>query len=125
MGLLSNILGNAGVVEQDKLRSNYGRLLTDEEDFEIGFNVFRDVFLFTNKRLIVVDTQGMTGKKRQYLSIPYAKITRYSIETAGHFDLDAELKIWIGSDPDPLSRRFNKKVNIYDVQAVLSRHVLS
>jgi len=125
MGLLSNILGNAGVVEPEKLKADYGRLLTEGEEIEVGFSVFRDTFIFTNKRLILVDVQGITGQKIDYLSIPYGKITKFSIETAGSFDLDAELKIWIGSDPTPVSKKFNKKVNIYDLQAVLAKHVLS
>jgi hypothetical protein len=124
MGLLSNILGNAGVVQPEKLQADYGRLLTDAEEIEVGFSVFRDTFVFTNKRLILVDVQGITGKKIDYLSIPYGKITKFSVETAGSFDLDAELKMWIGSDPAPVSKKFNKKVNIYDLQAVLAKHVL-
>ena len=124
MGLLSSIMGNAGAVNPDKLNEKYGQLLIDDEHIEVGFNVFRDIFIFTSKRLIVVDVQGMTGRKTEYLTIPYSKITKYSIETAGHFDLDAELKIWIGSDDVPFSKKFNKKVNIYDLQKVLSLHVL-
>ncbi|MBK1875768.1 PH domain-containing protein [Pelagicoccus mobilis] len=99
-------------------------MLTDEQTIEVGFNIFRDKFIFTNRRLIIVDVQGMTGRKVQYLTIPYSKITKYSIETAGSFDLDAELKIWIGSDPNPIQKKFNKKVNIYDLQKVLAKHVL-
>ncbi|RNI12993.1 PH domain-containing protein [Methanohalophilus sp. RSK] len=121
---LSGIFGNAGVVEPEKLESDYGQLMCDGETIEIGFVVIRDTFIFTNKRLIVVDVQGVTGKKRSYLSIPYDKISKYSIETAGHFDLDAELKIWIGSDPRPIEKTFNKKVDIYELQKVLSTHVL-
>ena len=124
MGILSRLLGNAGVVEADRLHSSYGQLLTDDESIEVGFRVIRDTFIFTNKRLILVYIQGLTGKKTEYLSIPYGKITRFSIETAGHFDLDAELKLWIGSDQTPLERKFNKKVSIYDLQAVLAKHVL-
>ena len=74
--------------------------------------------------LIIVDVQGMTGKKIEYLSIPYSKITKFSIETSGRFDLDAELKIWIGSDPSPIQKKFNKKVNIYDLQKVLAQFTL-
>ncbi len=125
MGLLSGILGNAGVVEAEKLRSDYGQLIVDDETIEVGFQVIRDTFVFTNKRLILVDIQGLTGKKIEYLSIPYNKITKFSIETAGTFDLDAELKLWIGSDPAPLEKKFNKKVNIYDLQKVLATHVLN
>ncbi len=125
MGLLSGILGSAGVVEAEKLQQEYGQLLTDNEAIEVGFKVIRDTFIFTNKRLIIVDIQGVTGKKTDYLSIPYNKITKFSIETAGHFDLDAELKLWIGSDSTPLGKKFNKKVNIYDLQKILSNHVLN
>jgi hypothetical protein len=56
----------------------------------------------------------------------YKSISRFSIETAGHFDLDAELKIWISSEVNPsISKRFNKQVNIYDLQKVLAKHVLN
>lgn len=124
MGLLSNIMGNAGVVDSEKLQKDYGKLLTEGENFEVGFNVFRDMFIFTNKRLILVDVQGMTGRKIDYLTIPYRSVTKYSIETSGHFDLDAELKLWIGSDPHPIAKKFSKKVSIYDLQAVLAKHLL-
>jgi hypothetical protein len=69
--------------------------------------------------------QGMTGRKIEYLSIPYNKITKFSIETAGRFDLDAELKIWVGSDTIPIQKKFNKKVNIYDLQKVLAEFTLA
>lgn len=125
MGFLSGLLGNAGVVPADKLQADYGRLLTEGETIEVGFVVVRDTFVFTNKRLILVDVQGFTGRKIEYLSIPYNKVTKFSIETAGSLDLDAELKLWIGSDPMPIQKKFTKQVNIYDLQAVLARHVLS
>lgn len=123
MGLFSGILGNAGTVDADKLVEDYGQILAQNESFEIGFVVIRDTFIFTDKRLILVDKQGITGKKAEYLSIPYSKITKFSVETAGHFDLDAELKIWVGSDPVPIAKEFNRKVNIYDVQSVLASHI--
>jgi len=124
MGFLSGILGNAGVVEADKLQSDYKQLLGEGETIEVGFKVIRDTFIFTSKRLIIINIQGITGRKTEYLSIPYSKITKYSIETAGHLDLDAELKLWIGSEMEPFTKKFNKKVNIYDLQRVLSNHVL-
>ena len=124
MGILSSILGNAGVVAPDKIETDYAQLLAEGETIEVGFAVFRDTFIFTDKRLMIVDVQGMTGKKIEYLSIPYSKITKFSIETSGRFDLDAELKIWIGSDPSPIQKKFNKKVNIYDLQKVLAQFTL-
>lgn len=125
MGILSSILGNAGVVAPDKIETDYAQLLAEGETIEVGFAVFRDTFIFTDKRLMIVDIQGMTGKKIEYLSIPYSKITKFSIETSGRFDLDAELKIWVGSDPSPIQKKFNKKVNIYDLQRVLAQFTLA
>ena len=125
MGLFSSLMGNAGVATPEELNRDYSNLLTDTEKIEVGFKLFRDVFIFTNKRLILVDKQGITGKKVEYLSILYKSISRFSVETAGKFDLEAELKIWVSSETNPsVSKKFNKQVNIYDLQRVLADHVL-
>ena len=118
------LLGHAGNVSLEELENKYGQLLTEDETFQTGYKVIRDTFIFTDKRLILIDVQGLTGKKQEYLSIPYNKITRYSVETAGHFDLDAELKLWIGSEDTPLKKSFTKKVDIYELQRILSSFVL-
>ena len=125
MGLFSSLLGNAGVARPEELQQDYGMLLTEGETIDIGFKLIRDVFIFTNKRLILVDKQGLTGKKVEYKTVVYKSITRFSVETASHFDLEAELKIWVSSETIPsVSKRFNKQVNIYDLQKVLAKHVL-
>ena len=124
MGLLSGLLGNASVLDETKLQEDYGQFMTETEKIELGFQVLRDTFVFTDKRLILVDKQGLRGKKVEYLSIPYSKITKFSIENAGTFDLDAELKIWVGSEPIPIQKKFNKTVNIYDIQKLLATHIL-
>ena len=125
MGIFSALLGNAGSVSQEDLLKNYGQLLTDNESIEMGFKLIRDTFIFTNKRLILVDVQGITGSKTEYKSIAYKSITRFSVETAGTFDLEAELKIWVSSELQPsVVKQFTKSVNVYDVQKVLAHHVL-
>ncbi len=60
---------------------------------EKAYQLIRDLFVFTNKRLILVDKQDLTGHKVEYQSLPYKSIIHFSVETAGHFDLDAMLKI--------------------------------
>ena len=126
MGLFSAILGNAGAVNTDELNKNYGILLTEGEEIELGFKLIRDVFIFTTKRLILVDKQGITGSKTEYKSISYKSITRFSIETAGTFELDAELKIWVSSEQQPsIKKQFNKSVNVYEVQKLLAHYVLN
>ncbi len=125
MGIFSALLGNAGAVSQDELKKDYAKLLLEGEEIELGFKLIRDIFIFTSKRLILVDKQGLTGSKTEYLSVAYKSISRFSIETAGTFDLDAELKIWISSEIQPsIKKKFNKSVNVYDVQMVLAHHVL-
>jgi hypothetical protein len=125
MGLFSAILGNAGAVSQEELMKKYGQLLTDGEEIELGFKLIRDTFIFTTKRLILIDVQGITGNKTEYKSISYKSISRFSVETAGTFELDAELKIWISSEAQPsIKKQFNKSVNVYEVQKVLAHHVL-
>jgi len=125
MGLFSALLGNAGAVSQEELTKKYGQLLTEGEEIELGFKLIRDTFIFTSKRLILVDVQGITGSKTEYKTITYKSISKFSIETAGTFELDAELKIWISSEAHPsIKKQFNKSVNVYDVQKVLAFHVL-
>jgi hypothetical protein len=125
MGIFSALLGNAGTVSQEELKKDYGNLLIEGEEIELGFKLIRDTFIFTTKRLILVDRQGLTGRKTEYLSVSYKSISRFSVETAGTFELDAELKIWIsGESQASITKKFNKSVNVYDVQKVLAHHVL-
>lgn len=125
MGLFSALLGNAGAVDQEVLIKDYGKLLIEGESIELGFKLIRDTFIFTTKRLILIEKQGITGSKIEYKSIIYKSISRFSVETAGTFDLEAELKIWVSSETNPsIVKQFNKAVNVYDVQNVLAFHVL-
>jgi len=124
MGLLDGLLGNASEVEPEKLQTEFAQVLAPGERIEKAYQLIRDMFVFTDKRLIFVNRQGMTGKKVEYQSIPYRSITRFSIETAGTFDLEAELKIWLTGNPAPIQLQFNKKLSIYAVQSVLAGYVL-
>jgi hypothetical protein len=124
MGLLSGLMGNASEVDDADLEKVLANTLIDGEHVEKAYKVIRDMFIFTNKRLILIDKQGVTGSKMEMVSIAYSKITKFSKESAGHFDLDAELKIWVGSDPTPISKEFKSGDNINDVYRVISQHAL-
>ena len=123
MKLLNAVLGNASEVPAAELQTEFARLLMKDECILSGYRLVRDVFMFTGRRLLLVDKQGLTGKKLEYLSIPYKSITKFSIETAGTFDLDAELKIWVAGSPDPVSQKFSKGVDVYKVQTLLAKAV--
>ncbi len=124
MGLLDGMLGNAAKIDAGKIQAEFAQILSPGERVEHAYQLIRDYFVFTDKRLVLVDKQGITGSKVEYHSIPYKSITHFSVETAGTFDLDAELKIWISGMATPIQKQFNKKLSIYDVQSVLATYVL-
>ncbi|BAQ13347.1 PH domain-containing protein [Clostridium botulinum] len=124
MGLFNGLMGNASEVNIMEVEKEYSNILAQNERVEKAYKLIRDMFIFTNKRLILVDKQGMTARKTEYHSIPYKAITHFSIETAGNFDLDAELKIWISGTQLPIEKQFNKSLNIYELQSVLANYVL-
>lgn len=119
MGLFDGLMGNASQVDVKTVQKELDMILIPNEQVQQAFKLFRDMFVFTDKRLILVDKQGMTGKKVEYHSIPYKNISHFSVETAGTFDLDAELKIWVSGSQMPISKEFKKDTNIFDVQKTL------
>ena len=124
MGLLDGVMGNASKIDPSVIQDEFSQILAAGERVEHAYQLIRDYFVFTDKRFVLVDKQGLTGSKVAYHSIPYRSITHFSIETGGTFDLDAELKIWISSTAEPIQKRFNKWLSIYEVQAVLASYVL-
>ncbi|MGM0867536.1 MAG: PH domain-containing protein [Bacillota bacterium] len=123
MGLLDGLMGNVSEVDVKEVEKELNMIVTDQESVEKAYKLIRDLIVFTNTRLIIIDKQGMTGKKVEYHSIPYKSITHFSVETAGTFDLDAELKIWISSMTQPISKQFKKDKSIFDVQRALATYV--
>ncbi|WP_295544223.1 PH domain-containing protein [uncultured Thiohalocapsa sp.] len=125
MGLLSGLLGNASTIDAGKLSADLAPILAAEESIEVAFQVIRDQFVFTSARLLLIDKQGLTGKKVEYLSIPYKAITRFSVETAGHFDLDAELKVWVSGASAPIEKTLRGTENVTEIQKALATAVLA
>lgn len=82
-------------IGNDEGEKTVSDLLILDEDVMFAFSSMRDKLIFTNKRIISVNVQGVTGKKKDYTSIPYSKIQVFSIETAGTLDLDSELDVTI------------------------------
>lgn len=125
MGLINGLMGNASKVDIAKVSAEIEPLLTSTEQIEHAYMLVRDMVIFTNKRLILVDKQGMTGSKVEYKSIIYRSIAKFSTETSGHFDLDGEIKIWISGQVEPSeSLNFRKGDALTDVQRLLAEKVL-
>ncbi|SHJ15835.1 PH domain-containing protein [Hymenobacter daecheongensis DSM 21074] len=124
MGLLDALLGNASANDIQETQNDLARLLAADERVEKAYAILRDQIIFTTKRLILVDKQGLTGSKKEILSIPYRSIERFSMETTGHFDLDAELKIWVRGQTEPLSKTFRDNQSIHDIGKALAEYAL-
>lgn len=69
-------------------------ILVLNEEIVGVYKSMRDYVVFTNKRIIAVNVQGVTGKKKDFTSLPYSKVQVFSIETAGVFDMDSELELY-------------------------------
>ena len=69
-------------------------ILVDGEEHIGSYQSIRDGVVFTSKRIIAINVQGITGKKKDFTSLPYSKIQAFSVETSGVFDLDSELELW-------------------------------
>ena len=120
MGLINAMLGNASDVDGDEVAQEIAPILAPEETVEAAFKMVRDLYVFTSKRLILVDKQGMTGRKVEYRSIPYRAITQFTVENAGTFDADSEMRIWISGQPEPLVRELKRGANVEAIQKALA-----
>jgi hypothetical protein len=124
MGLFNAILGNASEVNIEDISKEFEPILIEGEIIEKAYKLIRDMFIFTNKRLILVEKQ-LVGTKVDYMSIPYSSIKKFSKESAGILDMDAELKIWLNNDSMPITKQFGKGGNnINEVYKILSQHTL-
>ena len=87
------------------------------------YKAIRDGVVFTTKRIIAINIQGITGKKADYTSLPYSKIQAFSVETAGVLDLDSELELWF-SGMGLVKFEFTSQSNVSEICRMISERVL-
>jgi hypothetical protein len=112
-----------GPVDPRSLAAELDSLLVQGEQVHLAFTGMRDSVVFTDKRLISINVQGITGKKRDYTSLPLNKVQAWSVETAGTFDLDSELELWF-SGLGKVRLEFKGNVNIRHLSQLIGHHVL-
>ena len=110
--------------ENKEYASNVTDLLLDGEEVIGSFKALRDGVVFTNKRIIAVNVQGITGKKRDFTSLPYKNIVVFSVETAGSFDLDSELEVYF-SGLGKVKFEFTGKVNVTEIAKTIGGFVFT
>lgn len=123
MGLMSNLLGHAAEIDVAELEKDFGQVIFENEEIQSAFKLFRDKWVFTNKRLIMLDVQGLTGSKKEYHSIPYKSITHFLVETSGSFDRDCEIKIWVSGHSTPFKKDLKKGIDVIKLQRTLAEYL--
>lgn len=98
-------------------------LFVNGETIISEYSAIRDFVLFTNKRIIAVNAQGFSGKKKDFTSLPYSKIQAFSVETAGTLDLDAELEIYF-SGLGKVKFEFRGESDILEIGKMISEMIL-
>ncbi len=123
MGIIDSLLGHAGETPVAKIEADLAPMLAEGERLHAAFAFVRDMIVFTDRRLIVVNKQGVTAKKVEYRSIPYRSIVMHSLETAGHFDLEADFNLWLSGQPQPIAFKLGRGEGSTRLVALLAQHM--
>ena len=110
-------------VENSTYISLISEIFVGGESIISTYKGIRDGVVFTNKRIIAINVQGLTGTKKDFTSLPYSKIQSFSVETAGVFDLDSELDLWF-SGLGKVRFEFVKNANVSAICRLISERVL-
>lgn len=105
--------------DNDRYRDTVSKILVNGECLMMTFAGFRDGIVFTDKRIIAINIQGVTGKKQDLTSIPYSQIRSFSVETSGKLDLDSELTLWVAT-VGPVRFQFTADTDIFMIGNFLS-----
>ena len=121
-----NTAWNLKPISVDAVRSEVTGLLINGETIEMAFQTVRDQLIFTNKRIISIDVQGITGKRKSYSTMPYSKIQYFSIQTPGFAELipDSELFVMF-SNSFTAKFEFKGNVDIGRIGRMISEFVLA
>ena len=82
-------------INVDTARNEVKELLINSEEVVMAFQTVRDQLFFTNKRIIAVDVQSITGKRKSFSTIPYSKIQYFSIQTPGFAEIIPDSELFI------------------------------
>lgn len=110
-------------VQEVSVPASVQELLIEGETPVCSYKTIRDVATITNKRIIIADSQGITGKKIEIYTIPFKSIVMYSTENAGRFlDFNAELELWTRAGHFKIN--LNRGIDIRKVDRIIASYIL-
>ncbi len=131
MTIMNALIGAAGQMSEEDQTAFAERILLPGEIIVAAFKTRRDSYVFTESRVLFEDVKGMTGKKRSVMSVPYEKISAYSVETAGLFDTDGELRLYVSGFPGEgndgvgvIKKEVRDKVDVYLLHQIISEKII-
>jgi hypothetical protein len=111
------------LVSECAIPSDIDQILVNGEKAIAAYKTFRDSAIFTNKRLIVRDAQGLTGKKVEIYSLPYTNIYMWSSENGhGIFNFNSEIELW--TKAGHIKINLNKGLDIRRLDKLISEAIL-
>lgn len=119
MGLFS-----ASDLDVEKAGIEFQHVMVQGERILAAFRHIRDSVLLTDMRLMYVNVQGLTGSKIEYLSVPWRSVVRFSVESAGTFDLDTDMKIWVSGRVEPIEAKISRKSDPAKIQRTMAEQIV-
>lgn len=109
-------------IEEVPIPGDVMTLLVPGEQAVVAFKTFRDSAIFTTKRLIMRDAQGLRGKKVEVYSLPYSSINMWSTENAGTFDVNAEIELWTRAGK--IKVKIGRDLDVRRIDSLIAHSVL-
>ena len=111
-------------IAPQEITEKYGTILLPGEQVLAAFRSVRDTAFLTDLRFVLVDVQGITGSKVSVQSVPYRSVVRFAVESAGTFDLDSDLNIWVSGAASPLTVKISRQADPQAILRLLAERVL-
>lgn len=107
---------------KSKPETQIQQILVDGEEILQCYSTVRDQACLTNKRIIILDSQGFLGKKVEVYSLPYRSIDMWSSENNGSYDFDSELELWTKAGHFKI--KLSTKCDIREFDRILGNSIL-
>ncbi len=116
---------SAHEIDPADIQREFAGIMLPDEQVITAFKTIRDTVFLTNYRFVMVNVQGITGSKRDVMSVPYKSIVAFSVESAGTFDLDSDLKLFVTGGVGQLVVKISKKADPQAVLRTLAEQVIA